>query len=328
MMRIIWLAIFALMLASCTNQQTLCFDHDLAEDTRVPVKVTFDWTDCPGAAPANMNLYLIPADGRHYLRVSFKGCDGGLLYVPKGHYAAVALNPDCDNVKVINPERYETFCITMRAANETSPSAKEADPTEAVVCSAPGYLWTAWLNDLEITGDDITIKMQETFCRYSVEIKSLTNSNIVSSIQGVLHGNHRSLGFGGVTDGAANAALLFEMGKDASRYPGPRSAKATDTAAARFYGEFLTFGHCGLTRTHPPATDATDMTHSLTLYYKLGDGSTRSAQVDVTDQVLSQPTERCHIVIDSLELPSTGDPNITVEEWQTEFIDIPVNGGD
>lgn len=304
MMRIIWLAIFALMLASCTNQQTLCFDHDLAEDTRVPVKVTFDWTDCPGAAPANMNLYLIPADGRHYLRVSFKGCDGGLLYVPKGHYAAVALNPDCDNVKIINPERYETFCITMRAANETSPSAKEADPTETVVCSAPGYLWTAWLNDLEITGEDITIKMQETFCRYSVEIKSLTNSNIVSSIKGVLYGNHRSLGFGGVTDEGQSAGLLFTMRKHA--------------ADSRFYGEFLTFGHCGLTRG--------DLPHSLALQYQLGDGTTRAARLDVTEQIHSQPLERCHIVIDTLQLPlSGGDPNISVEDWQTEYIDIPVN---
>ncbi|MDE6317275.1 MAG: DUF5119 domain-containing protein [Muribaculaceae bacterium] len=330
-----------IMTCSCDNQQTLCFGHDI-EDTRVPVRVVFDWSDCPEANPANMNLYLIPLDGRHYTRHAFEGRDGGLIMISPGHYAAVALNPDCDNVRIINPGRLDTFTIALRGADENTPKSPDIEQIDAPkVCLTPGYLWTAWIDDLEITGEEIKIKMSEAFCRYSVEIRHLTDSHIVSGIQGILYGNHLALGFSGPADCSDGSGLLFSLGKDASRYPRPNDKNiitpidtptvnhtAEHTAEGRFYGEFLTFGHCGLSRTRS-RDDSAELPHSLVLRYQLGDGSTRYAKVDVTDQVHAQPTEECHILLDTLRLPSASEGNggldLSIRDWQTVYIDISAN---
>ena len=323
-----------IILCSCQYQQPLCFDHDNWIDTRVPVKVIFDWSDCPDAKPSHMNLYLFPTDGRHYTRYLFNGRDGGTISVPPGRYAAVALNDDCENIKILTPESYETFQIALRGDDDYNPYS--ANSYKESICLTPGYLWTSWIDGLDITGDDITVKMSESFCRYSVEIINFPDIHRVSSIQGIIYGNHGALGFDGPP--ASDSGLLFDLGKHPGKYPRPNdknliyssenqeTAQKVSTDSGRFYGEFLTFGHCGQSRLPGVNIDQSPRAHILSLKYQLANGTTCYGQVDVTEQVHSQPTERCHIVLDTLKLPpstgGTGGWNISISDWQTVNIDI------
>ena len=329
----------AIILISCDRQQELCFDHGGPDDPRVLSRVIFDWTECPGANPSIMDLYLIPTDGSHYTRRTLPGRDGGTIYVPKGHYAAVALNSDCDNVKVLNPQSYDTFSLSLRGVDEyssqTASLINSVSDTVQYIYQTPGYLWTAWIDDLEVTGEDIIIKMSETFCRYSVEILNLSDSHRVNAVKGILYGNHQALGFNGVLDDKENCGLIFSMGKDKSKYPRPSDKNLltddshTPPTNSIFYGEFLTLGHCGKARIPSRITHDNAKTHNMTLCYELTNGQTAYAQVDVTEQIHSQPTERCHIVLDTLKLPpasgSNGGLDLTISEWQIVYIDVPAN---
>lgn len=351
--------ILLLMLTSCEHQQTLYLaGEEPWEDTRRRVNVIFDWSECPEANPAEMDLYLIPTDGSaHYRHLAFNGRDGGWIYVSAGQYAAVALNPDCDNVRIINPESPETFRMALRPANGNVPQASSiTDGTSGYATSptsvflTPDYIWTAWVNTLSITDevDEIVIPMSETFCRYSVEILNLEGSSKVSSIQGVLYGNHPVLGFSGAVDGEDDSGLLFSLGKNEKSYPRPNqsniqgdtdlselwtipltSTDAEPSTEARFYGEFLTLGHCGLTRQRG-RNGTTERSHALALQFIMNDGSYQTARVDVTDQVHSQPLHRCHIRLDTLSLPEPGGDggggfNFSVDDWEEVNINVPAN---
>ncbi|MDE5567861.1 MAG: DUF5119 domain-containing protein [Muribaculaceae bacterium] len=304
------IAAFAIIsLYSCDNQPELCFDHN---HNCVPVEIVFDWSACPDANPSSMNLYMIPLDGRHYTRHLFEGRDGGTLYIPSGHYAVVVFNNDCNNIKVINPENYENFRISLRSIDEFNPYASDTVSTSENVYLAPGYLWTSWINDLKITGDSVTIRMSEAFCRYSVEIRHLIDSHRVIGMMGMLSGNNQSLSFNGISEPCFS--LMFDLSKNESS----------------FYGEFLTLGHCGLTRSACNRIAEDQPTHSLTLQYQLHNGETCYSRFDVTDQIHSQATERCHIVIDTLKLPNKSDDgsgglHLSINNWQTEYINITTN---
>ena len=352
-----------LALTSCEHQQTLHFPEQPGwDDTRRRVRVTFDWSECPEANPAEMDLYLIPTDGNaHYRHLAFSGRDGGWIYVAEGEYAAVALNPDCENVRITNPESTETFRLALRPANGNVPQASTTstgDPaggyatSPSAVFFTPDYIWTSWINNLSITADleEIVIPMSETFCRYSVEVLNLEGSSKVSSIQGVLYGNHPVLGFDGAVDGEDDSGLLFSLGKNEKNYPRPNpgniqssadlgalwtiplTATTTDTTSsteARFYGEFLTLGHCGLTRQRG-RNGATERSHALALQFIMTDGSYQTARVDVTDQVHSQPLHRCHIRLDTLKLPNTGGDDgggfrFTVDDWEEINLNVSAN---
>ena len=294
--------ILVFMLLSCEHQQPLCFDHDASR--RQPLEVVFDWTDCPDAAPATMSLYLFPADGSHFTRHEFIGRDGGMILISPGHYSAVALNSDNDLIRVVNKAgTYRDFSVTLRDAYESQ--AMSAGRNGAGVCQAPDALWMAWLDDVEVAGSCLEIDMHELLCHYSLEVRHLGDGNLVRSIDATLSDMNVSLVPQGRSAGGDGIKLLFPVNH-------------VDSCSAR--GDFFTLGHCGLGKTRGDST-----VHCLDFYFTVGDGSVRHHSFDVTDQVHSQPVERCHIVIDSVEVlkSSSHGVNIAVDEWNT--IEIPIS---
>lgn len=322
-----------IIISSCEHQQDLCFDHDLhTDDSRVLAHILFDWSKCPEANPAIMDLYLIPTSGAHYIRRTFPNREGGMIFVPQGHYSLVAFNSDCDNIKVVNPQNSESFYIVLRGKDDFNPQNTSQYNNDTIgatanICQTPGNLWTSWIEDLEVTGEDIIIPMSEAFCRYSVEIKNFADSNRVNNIYGVLYGNHRAIGFNGVPENHDDCGLLFYLEKNSCN---TNNDKQDEIVAQRsFYGEFFTLGHCGKTRALSRGSPNINKVHSMTLCFELSNGQKAYSQVDITDQVHRQPVEECHIVVDSLKLPqsnsSSGGLDLIIDDWQTIYIDIPAN---
>ena len=297
--------LIATALYSCQYQQPLYIEY--AEGERRPVEIIFDWNDCPDAAPKSMSLYLFPLDGSHYTRHEFNNRSGGKILITPGLYAAVALNSDNEQINVFNEGHSDDFRLMIRNANSLSSASSHSEKSEQI-CPAPEPLWTAWIPEVRISDNKLVVKMCEAFCRYTVDVHRITNPEIVSSVRAIISGNNSAMSFDGPDQNAKSVSLLFNF-----------DPLVGDSVT----GRLLTLGHCGLGRSR--VSDA--QPHNLTLEFTLGDGSMRSTSVDVTNQIHSQPTERCHIVIDSITVPinGSGGMNLTVEEWQTINIAIGAN---
>lgn len=291
--------VVATALISCEHQQELCLDH--SDNERRPVEVIFDWSQCPDADPQSMSLYLFPSDGSHFTRHEFAGRKGGRILVMPGHYSAVAVNSDNNQIRISNDGIYSDFSITLRDAYETQGLSRGDNR----LSEAPDPLWVTWCDDIVIDGGKLKIKMNDALCHYTIEIRRLDNANLVRSITATLTGMTSSLSSGGATYGVETVRLLFPV---------------DNVEESRASGKFLTLGHCGLTRSR-----GNPQLHELGIYFTLGDGSVRLSSVDVTEQVHSQSTERCHILVDSLSVPLTpsGGMDLSVDDW--DIIDIPIS---
>ncbi|MDE5568768.1 MAG: DUF5119 domain-containing protein, partial [Muribaculaceae bacterium] len=169
-------------LTACAPQPELCFDHN---HDRIPVEVVFDWSGCPEANPQTMSLYLFPKDIDGYRRYEFNGREGGKILVAAAAYTAIAVNSDNNTVKINNSGRVEDFEIALRDAYEQQGLSSKTDRT---LCFAPDSLWISYIDEITIEDNKLVVPMEEAVCRYSVEIKHVKNSHLVSSIDGALSG--------------------------------------------------------------------------------------------------------------------------------------------
>ena len=290
-----------ILISSCERQQDLCFDHDA--HLRRPIDIVFDWSDCPGANPSSMSLYLFPSDGTHYTRHEFVGRKGGQIYIAPGVYTAIALNSDNESVRVNNAGSAEEFTITLRD-NSDSQGASALQKDERI-SQAPDSLWISYLEEVKITGPPVKVPMKDACCHYSIEIRNLHNSKLVRSIDTTLGGMHGSMNF--CRSPNSDTKLHFTM-------------EVEESGSVK--GSFLTFGHCGYSRSEENQTE-----HNVDFYFTLGDGSVRFCSRNVTKIIHGQHTEKCHIIIDSLAVPeqTSGDMNITVDDWNVVNIDVSTN---
>lgn len=315
MRKIVCMTAIAAILAvtpSCQHKE-LCYNHPHTAD----VEVIFDWQDAPDAAPESMSLYLFPLSGGEVLRYEFTDCAGGTIRVPVGHYDALCLNSDTENINYRNTERRETFEVTTRTTTllsslaslgVRSDGAPRADGSEDErIALTPDMLWSDHAEGIELKRivevQTITLYPKESVCTYTVEIRNAKNLKYVSGISGSLS----SLAGGFL---AGNAEMTEE------RVTIPFNvAISADDAVVR--GGLLTFGHC----------PSTQNTHQLTIYAVLADESKWYYTYDVTDQIHSAPNQRkIHIVLDGLPLPKPivngGGFQPSVDDWQPVKIDI------
>ena len=104
---LVWLVPAALL--SCQHKE-LCYDHSHV----VEVKVNFDWSECPDAAPRTMVLQLFTPDGSHCNRYEFGSPKGGVIRVQAGSYRMLFHNGDMENV-VERGTCYDDYEVTTAA---------------------------------------------------------------------------------------------------------------------------------------------------------------------------------------------------------------------
>lgn len=306
-------AIGAMAVATSCKHKELCYDHAHT----VNVNVAFDWQNAPDAAPKSMSVYLFPTDGGEVLRYELTDRNGGTIRVPIGHYDAVSLNSDTENINYRNTERLETFEVTtpttvlfesLSPLGVSSVGAPRAEGTEEErVALSPDMLWSDYSQGIELSQETepqtINFRPVSQVCRYTVDVENAENLKYVLGVSGSL-----SSMAGGVYAG------LSRQTDECVTIPFEMTISEDKTALS---AELLTFGHC----------PSEQNIHELIIYVILADESKWYYTYDVTDQIhAAQDPYNVHIVLDGLPVPKPivngGGFQPDIDDWNTVGVDI------
>lgn len=303
------IASFLLLLASCAP-------HSLDEaEGGTDIDVEFLWDDDPTAAPAQMGLWLYPADGSEPQYYMFSGRDGGRIRVVPGTYRTIAYNADTETVLTSATASWTTAAMAGIAAgifggradeddSRAGQQAPRAPGTEAepiVDCVEPIWTAAADAQPLDESHRRLVLHIRRSTCKYELRVLHVDNIDGLIWARATLSGMAASLTIAPNTIAGPLCTLPFDLPYD----------KGHSTMHATFH----TFGHCP-----EPAT------HQLMIYTELSDGQRLYYQFDATPQVHAAPDKR-HVVItiDRLPLPRA-DPNanaaVQVSQWETENVSV------
>lgn len=304
------------ILSSC-HHKDLLYDEPLTND----IEVVFDWRNAPDADPKSMVLYMFSEATGQPMRYIFTGRDGGTVNLPFGRYNSLCMNADntdwavqtstgdIEQFKTTTPD--VTTLPGRRITIESLPAGR-ASETERVAAT-PGMLWAHRVDGFEFHYTDthkvLTLYPVEAVSHYTVDILDVDNlesldetavdATISGMAEGYLHGSGTA-----TPEKVTNPFILV-----------------ADAAGHKLSGEFLTFGR--------PSDPADDLTHIITIYTLLADGSKWYYTADVTDQVKNAPDpHHVHIILRNLTLPKNvqdtegGAFSVDVDQWQTEHINL------
>lgn len=282
------------------------------------VRVVFDWSKAPDAAPESMDAYFFDADGNNEpVRFMFAGRDGGQIHIPYGQYSVLGLNSDqAERARFRNTEDIETFEIYTPDAENLpgqgldSKSLPRARATEEErMAQTPTTLYSNRLDGvvLQMTEDEqtVTLTPEEVTCHYTVTVENIENmgnldgasidATLSGMAEGFYHGKNRP------TDTPVTMPFVLTENK----------------ADKTLRGSFLTFGEC----------EASNFPHMLVVYMVFTDGTKRYQTFDVTEQVKDAPDPRnVEIIVGGLSVPrhvdNGGGFQPHVDDWETDEIDL------
>lgn len=304
-------------LSSCRHKDVL-YEEPLTRD----VEIRFDWTNAPDANPESMAVYLFERNTGKQLRYIFTDRRGGTVNLPYGQYDAICMNADntdwAEHHHTDDIERFATHThdATTLAAQTLSVSTLPSLPSRADaperVAQTPGMLYSDRRNEWSFNYTDTTkvfmMYPSEAVCHYTVTVIGAENIEAFdgTTIDATLSGMAEGFVHGQQAPTTTHSTLAFTVKADMEKQI--------------LYSEFLTFGE---------PTD-NDLTHQLTLYARLDDGTGWYQTTDVTDQVKNAPDPtHVNIVIRNISLPRNVDKSeaggfrADVNDWQTNRIDLP-----
>ncbi|MDE5806473.1 MAG: DUF5119 domain-containing protein [Muribaculaceae bacterium] len=309
------LSLAGLSLSSCRHK-----DIDFDDVPMQEVKVVFDWSKAPEAAPASMALWLYysPLESPDStLRYDFNNNTGGPVRIPYGSFSGIALNSDnSDWAHFRNTENIETFEIFTREISSLPASGlrtravpRARDAEEESMVETPNAVWSGRNDGMSLKRGErektLIFYPEELTSHYTVDILDIDN---ISAIDGTATDATLSGMAGGFLHGRGEATdtrhtLPFVMVKDEEKNS--------------LHGEFLTFGESPKTR-NP---------HKLGLYLMMSDGNKYFYTFDVSNQIYDAPDPKnVHIVVRALSLPQpvTGGNGFSpeVSDWESVDIDL------
>lgn len=260
-----WVAVLAVVVTAC-NHKELCYDH-----RHTVVRVDFDWSEDPAAAPSGMCVLFYPAGGGAPVVTEFVGREGGRVGIPAGEYDVICYNKNAANVLWRGAESLVTLEVYGREGSVTegldeglaAPPLSGGEP----VVAAPGRLWSCRLDDVRIESgggevENVVLLAPRSVTRRVVwEMTSVTNGGNLTGVRAVLSGVSGSLRLGSVMPVSAAVTMPSAGGVDASD-------------PEKLTGAFDCFG-CG---------GDISCRHLLTIYCWSPNGNVM-ASWDVTDQV-------------------------------------------
>ncbi len=296
-------------LASC-NHKDLIYD-----ETGTPeVRIVFDWSKSPEAAPESVVAYLYnPEETIEPLRYSFSDMKGGLANVPGGNYVGLGFNNDnSDWARFRNVNDHELIEVltddlaalrTFGLETRTLPRSNES-ASERMAQPAGALIWSDREDNLLIDpykeNQTITFYPEEVTCHYTVTIKDIENIDY-------LKGANLDATLSGLSES-------YMIGKRRpSHNPATMPVVLHQIAAKNSVsGSFLNFGNAS----------NNSRKNILTVYLVFEDHTGSYATFDVTDQVRNaEDPHHVNIIVDGLKLPrpiASGSgfvPN--VNEWKS-----------
>lgn len=312
----------AISTVSCDSQPDLCFDLD--HHGRAQVEVEFDWEGHPYANPATMSLYMFPTDGSQSLRYEFNGREGHDITVPVGTYVAFAINSDSELARILNAHYQESFEISLRTAYEMEGLAERSSSVPRMagtenerMASQPDEMWHSRLEQFDVKVDygktqKLSLRMSRLTRHFSVNIEEVSNMKDVASISATISGLFGSL--------YPCASIFFD-----EKVTIPFELNPADENSLT--GEIRTLGHCRYSTSSKSDYDpgAIDVSHYLTVYAILNDGTRWYHSFDVTEQMHSGNDV---ITVSGLNLPeamATGSGfQVNVDDWNSVMIPLPL----
>lgn len=281
------------------------------------VRVIFDWSNAPQAAPEAMEADFFDSESHSPVRFIFQGRDGGTIHIGYGDYSVIGLN--CDNTdcfRMRNTGSLETFEIYTPDAENLEAQGLEISALPSGRASSAERIArtpTALYGDrrdgqhLELTADEQTVTLypREVTCHYHVtvlnveNIQNLDGAAIDATLSGMAEGYYHGKQKPTENPVTMPFTLKPEEGKNALE------------------GHFLTFGECS----------ESNFTHSLIVYMVYSDGTQSYQTFDVTDQVRNAPDpHNVDIIVSGLRIPrhvdSGGGFAPRVDNWQSTDIDL------
>lgn len=314
MRRIYFILSAVILLMSVSGCRHKGLDDEIEPTQRV--RVEFDWSEAPEANPAGMCVHFYNAESGEYRCADFAGINGGEVVLPVGLYHVVTYNNDLEGVTIYGEDSFLSHGGFTRDANilegmmgnslPVTPRAPGSEEERATI--TPDMIWGHSMQDINIEHVDndifvVTLRPRELVCRYSYEIRNVSNLNQVYRMGAALSGMSRALTFHNEELDYENCTLAI-----------PADKKDGTTV----YGEFFTFGH----------HEENEAPHRMTLYVWMNDGRklaygvSRGDKFDVTSQVHNAPDKkRVHLIIDGLDLPvefGEGAYQPSADDWDVE----------
>lgn len=309
------LALMMLLVASCTHKE-LCVSHPHT----LIADVTFDWSNAPDASPESMSLYLFPVGQEKSLRYEFGSLEGGKIKINPGEYKAIFLNSDTRNIILENKDSFEEFLIKSEDAtlhaNPAYLSASSSNPPRARgtqderVAASPECIWAGSAGTFVFDENNNTLHLEPmpAFISFNVDINNIENAEYAYAITGALST---------LADGFLPGSGV--LSDDLATVPFALNVKTKSQSAQ---GSFRSFGHC----------PRENMTHYLTIYTTLIDGTNTSFTYDVTDQIHNADNaNNITITLNTLPLPEPEFPEggeggggfvPSIKDWNTVEINI------
>ncbi len=189
---------------SCQHKDIACPGLDAGDG----IKVLFDWTSAPDAAPDGMTVIFFPldADGRIW-HFEIAGREGGRVKLPCGHYIVLAYNNDTYDIYFRDTGSISTYeAYTLSAS---MPDASSVPLPDEPLRRQPDEMYSAMATDLHVTPCGITyvssgrpegdclkgcsqsvlrLYPRRITCRYTCMVEDVENISSIRSIEAVLTG--------------------------------------------------------------------------------------------------------------------------------------------
>lgn len=299
------------LLAMLSCQKELCYDHTHGGQV---LRIEFDWGWQTPDDVKGMTVLLYPEAGGAPVRYDLAGRSGGVVNITSGRYKALCVNAD-DRLLLTGTDSWETVAVTtaetealtrsyFRDTRTAIPRARSAEGE--TVRQEPPQLYTDKLLTVDIRAVEGVQVIRFTPVMplgvLHVRVENVVNAAFVEAVSGTVSGLSSSMSLTGLEPSGDHCTV-------------PVSLHLSDDGALE--GTLYFFGHC-------PSDE--DLSHMLTIYTMLIDGSKQYTTFDITTQMHgAEDPLHLEALIQELPLPKPqpidGGFDPSLDQWEVNPID-------
>ena len=314
-----WVARGSLLLTLCLlltgcEYKDLCYDHHHADK----VFVTFDWQKAPQHTATSMTVlfYNIDKPSQQPIRYDYP-LSGGSATLEPGRWRAVTYNNNTEAIRHRGQQWWNTPEVYTRLSSieegtqftrGVMPQANGAEQEQVIL--EPDPIWGCASEEFTLIADGngyhLVLYPEYRYTTLKVKIVNVPNLKYTEGIGGAISGVAASRF---ISTGALGQEIATEA------FTVQKTGEETLEATVNIFGR---------------RTDASDITHYLTIYAILADGTKWYYTVDVTEELRQAEIDDSNgtmaIEVDGLPIPkpivngSGFHPN--VEGWQGVEIEV------
>lgn len=301
------------LLAMLSCQKELCYDHTHGGQV---LRIEFDWGWQTPDDVKGMTVLLYPEAGGAPVRYDLAGRSGGVVNITSGRYKALCINAD-DRLLLTGTDSWETVAVTTAETEALSRSYFRNTRTEIprargtegeTVRQEPPLLYTDKLLTVDIRAVEgeqvIRFTPVMPLGMLHVRVENVVNAAFVEAVSAAV-------------SGLSSGMSLTGLGPSEDHCTVPVNLQLSEDGTLE--GTLYFFGHC-------PSDE--ELSHFLTIYSMLIDGSKQYTTFDITSQ-MHDAEDPLHpeALIEELPLPKPQPIDGGFDPSLDRWIDIPIETG-